>query len=129
MRGLWLFNIVSLLSVVSPPVLLALAWTRFLNRTREQPQAKWRLVSGAINLSAVSVLLAICVVKFLGNKCNADAGNWSCVIAWRSLTGWVVRTAPFFLVLAVCGPKRTRILTFVSVLAIVLDVILVDMTA
>jgi hypothetical protein len=35
----------------------------------------------------------------------------------------------FFPFLAILGAKRTRILTFISVLAIVFDVILVDMMA
>ena len=75
------------------------------------------------------MLLVICVVKFLGNNCNADAGDWSCVIAWRSFARWVTRTAPFFLILAFFGAKRTRILTLVSIVAIVFDVTLVDMMA
>jgi hypothetical protein len=127
MRGLWLFNILSAFSVFSPPILLVIAWVRFLEPKARRERPKWRQVLGAANLLLVSVLFSVCVVKFFGNHCNADAGDWSCVIAWRSFTSAIIRSAPFFLALAVLGARRTRILTFVSVLAIVFDVILVDM--
>lgn len=129
MRGLWLLDILSVFSVFSPPILLGIAWVRFLKPEARRERPKWRNLLGAANLLAVSVLFSVCVVKFFGYHCNADAGDWSCVIAWRSFTGSIVRLAPFFLVLAILGAKRTRILTFVSVLAIVFDVILVDMMA
>src|SRR5262249_8835523 len=112
----------------SPPVLLGIAWARLLN-PEAKSQPKWRRTVGAANLLAVSILLCVCVVKFVGNNCNADAGDWSCVIAWRSFAGLVVRLAPFFLIFAIVGPKRTRILSLISVMAIVFDVILVDMMA
>ena len=128
MRGLWLFNIVSYFCVFSPPFLLGFAWAGFLKRDTS-PQAKWHRILGVVNLCAVTALLVVCVVKFLGNNCNADAGDWSCVIEWRSFAGWVMRIAPFLLVLAILGARRTRILTFLSVVAIVFDVILVDMMA
>jgi hypothetical protein len=123
-----LLTILSVFSVFSPPVLIGIAWVRFLNpEVKSQP--KWRSILGTANLLAVSVLLSVSILKLLGNNCNADAGDWSCVIAWRSFAGSIVRLAPFFLVLAILGARRTRILTFISVLAIVFDVILVDMMA
>ena len=129
MRGLWLFNIVSYFCVFSPPFLLGFAWFRFLRSEDAEVQSKWDRIFGAVNLVAVSTLLLVCVVKFLGNNCNADAGDWSCVIAWRSFAGWIVRTAPIFLFLTILGARRTRVLTFLSVISIVFDVILVDMMA
>jgi hypothetical protein len=123
-----LLTILSVFSVFSPPVLIGIAWVRFL-APEAKSQPKWRRMLGAANLLAVSVLLSVSVLKFLGYHCNADAGDWSCVIAWRSFAGSIVRLAPFFLVLAILGARRTRILTFISVLAIVFDVILVDMMA
>jgi hypothetical protein len=129
MRGLWLFNIVSYFCMFSPPILLGFAWARFLQREDTKPQPKWRRILGVVNLFAVSALLVVCVVKFLGYHCNADAGDWSCVIAWRSFASSIVRLAPFLLALAILGAKRTRILTFIAVIAIVFDVILVDMWA
>jgi hypothetical protein len=128
MRGLWLFNIVSFVCVFSPPFLLGFAWAGFFKHDIA-PQPKWRRILGVLNLCAVSALLVVCAVKFLGNRCNADAGDWSCVIAWRSFAGWVMGFTPFLLCLAILGARRTRILTFLSVLAIVFDVILVDMMA
>jgi hypothetical protein len=115
--------------VLSPPILLGIGWVRFLKPEARSERSKWRNVLGAANLLAVSVLLGVCVVKVLGNHCNTDAGDWSCVAVWRSFAGSIVRSAPFFLALAILGAKRTRILTFISVLAIVFDVILVDMMA
>jgi hypothetical protein len=129
MREMWLLNILSAFSVFSPPVLLGIAWVRFLKPEAMRERPKWRNILGTANLLAVSVLFGVCLVKFFGNNCNADAGDWSCVIAWRSFAGSIVRVAPLFLVLAILGAKRTRILTFISVLAIVFDVILVDMMA
>jgi hypothetical protein len=123
-----LLAILGVFSVFSPPVLIGIAWVRFLD-----PEAKsqpiWRRMLGGANLLAVSVLLSVSVLKLLGNRCNADADDWSCVIAWRSFAGSIVRLAPFFLVLTILGARRTRILTFISVLAIVFDVILVDTMA
>jgi hypothetical protein len=123
-----LLAILGIFSVISPPVLIALAWVRFLD-PEAKSQPKWRRILGAANLLAVSVLLSFSVLKFLGYHCNADAGDWSCVIAWRSFAGSIIRLAPLFLILAILGARRTRILTFISVLAIVFDVILVDMMA
>jgi hypothetical protein len=123
-----LFTILSVFSLFSPPVLIGIAWVRFLD-PEAKSQPKWRRMLGAANLLAVSVLLSVSVLKFLGYHCNAATGDWSCVIAWRSFAGSIVRLAPFFLVLAILGARRTRILTFISVLAIVFDVILVDMMA
>lgn len=129
MRGLWFFNLVGYFSIFSPPVLLGFAWFGFLKHDEATPQPKCRRILGAVNLVAASTLLLVCVVKFLGNHCNADAGDWSCVIAWRSFAGWIIRLAPVFLLLATFGARRTRTLSFISVLAIVFDVILIDMMA
>jgi len=129
MRGLWLFNTLSSFCLFSPPILLGIAWVRFLNFKERSGRPKWRHVLGATNLIAVSVLLGLCVVRFLGNNCNPDASDWSCVLAWRSFAGLIVRSAPFFLALTIFGAKRTRILSLLSVLAIVFDVILVGMMA
>lgn len=114
---------------VLAPILLGIAWVRFLKPEARSERPKWRNFLGAANLLGVSVLFSVCVVKVFGNHRNADAGDWSCVIAWRSFTGSIVRLAPFLLMLAILGAKRIRILTFISVLAIVFDVILVDMMA
>jgi hypothetical protein len=129
MHGLWLLDILSVFSVFSPPILLGIAWVRFLTPEARSERSKWRSILGAANLLGVSVLLVVCVVKFLGNHCNVDAGDWSCVIAWKSFARSILRLAPFFLALAILGAKRTRILTFISILAIAFDVILVDMMA
>ena len=129
MRDLWLFDILSILSVFSPPILLGIAWARFLKPGARSEWPRWRNVLGYANLIAVSLLLGVCVVKFFGNNRNTDAGDWSCVIAWRSFARSIVLLAPFFLALATLGAKRTRILTFISVLAIVFDVVMVDMMA
>jgi hypothetical protein len=129
MRGLWLLNILSVFSMLSPPILLGIAWFRFVDPEARSERPKWRRVLGAANLLAVSALLIICVVKFLVGNCNVDAGDWSCVIAWRSFARSILRLSPLFLALAILGAKRTRILTLISVLAIVFDVVLVDMMA
>ncbi len=123
-----MFNILGYVCMLWPPFLLAFAWAAFFERD-DPPQAKWRRIVGAMNLCSVSAFFIVCVLKFLGNTCNADAGDWSCVIAWRAFVGWIVRVAPFLLVLAILSARRTRLLTFFSVVAIVFDVILVDMMA
>jgi len=124
-----LFDLLAIFAVFSPPFLLGFAWFYFFSRNNVSQQPKWRLILGAVNFSAVSVLLVIFVVKFLRNNCNADAGDWSCVIAWRSFAASIMRLAPLLLVLSLLGVKRTRVLAFISVLAIVFDVVLVDMMA
>ena len=113
----------------SPPVLLAIAWVRFLERWTWSERPTWRAIIGAANLVAASALLGVCAVKLFGYHCDAAAGDWSCVASWRDFSGSVGRLAPVFLLLAILGAKRTRALTFTAVLAIALDVILIDMLA
>jgi hypothetical protein len=127
MRGLWLFDIMGILCMLSAPILLCIAWARFFELDEIDAQPKWHGIVGSISLTSVSTLLIICVVKFLGYSCDAGAGDWSCGITWRSFAGTVVRLTPLFIVLALLGAKRTRILTIVSGLAIAFDCVLIDM--
>jgi hypothetical protein len=106
MQGLWLFNILSVFCLLSPPILLGIGWVRFSKPEAGSQRREWRQVLGAGNLLAVSVLLGVCVVKLLGNHCNTDAGDWSCVVAWRSFAGSIVRLAPFFLFLRFSVPNE-----------------------
>jgi hypothetical protein len=124
-----LFNIISVFCMLSPPVLLCIAWGRFLQTNEAGAQPKWRRIVGALSLTAISSSLVICVVKFFGYRCDAGAGDWSCVIEWRSFAGIVLRLTPALLVLAILGARRTRILIVVSVIAIAFDCILIDMMA
>jgi hypothetical protein len=69
------------------------------------------------------------VVKFLGYRCNASAGDWSCVITWRSFAGTTCSSNATIHRARAFGAKRTRILTIVSGLAIAFDCFLIDMMA
>jgi hypothetical protein len=82
-----------------------------------------------VNLLFVSGLLITCIIKFLGYRCVGGANDWSCVIAWRSFAGTVLRAVPLLLALSIFGARRTRILSIASILAIAIDVIAVDMMA
>ena len=129
MRGLWLFNFITYSYLLSPPFLVGFAWVGYFKCDDKIPQPRWRRKLGAVNLVAVSALLTLCVVRFLGYRCNADAGDWSCVTAWKPFAGAIVRLAPIFCSLQFLVPNALAILTFILVLVIVFDVFLVDMMA
>jgi len=48
---------------------------------------------------------------------------------FRDFTAWVIRIAPVFLILSLCGRRKTRLLSFLWIVAVVLDCIFVDMMA
>ena len=124
-----LFNVISIFCMLSPPVLLGIAWARFLETNEADAQPKWRHIVGALSLTVISALLVFCVVKFFGHRCDAGAGDWSCVIEFRSFAGIVLCLTPIFLALAMVGVRRTRIWSGASVIAIAFDCILIDMMA
>jgi hypothetical protein len=60
---------------------------------------------------------------------DVQKDNWASVAIWRSFTGDVVVIAPLLVLLAILGRKRTRILSVLLIIAVVLDCIAVDMMA
>jgi hypothetical protein len=129
LAGLWLFDAISILCTLSPPVPLCIAWVRFFAFDEIAGRPKWRRIVESTGLTSVSTLLIICMVKFIGYRCDAGAGDWSCVITWRSFAGTVVRLTPLFIVLAFLRAKRTRVLPCVSGLAVAFDWVLIDRMA
>jgi hypothetical protein len=127
MTGKVLLDLLSICCMFSPPFLLFFAWKRLLSAP--QPTPKWRAILAWGGLLSISALLLTFVVAFLTNNCNADLGDWSCVIRWRSFSGFVIRFSPIMILLALFGRKGTRILGALTVLAIDFDCILVDMMA
>jgi hypothetical protein len=127
MKGKLLLDSLSIWCMFSPPFLLFFAWKRVLSTP--QPIPKWRAILDWGALLSISALLVTFVVAFLTNNCNADLGDWSCVIRWRSFAGIVIRSSPVMILLALFGRKGTRILGALTVLAIDFDCILVDMMA
>jgi hypothetical protein len=117
------------LSVFSAGTPLYCLGTLLCTGTKVKAQPEWHGIVGSIGLASVSTLLMICVVRLLGDRSHAGAGDWSCVIAWRSLAGIVLRVLPLLLVFALLRAKRTRVLTLVSALAIAFDCVLIDMMA
>jgi hypothetical protein len=55
--------------------------------------------------------------------------NWASVAKWRDFTRSVIHIAPAFLILALCGRKKTRLYSFLWIIAMVIDCIAVDMMA
>src|SRR6266850_4087074 len=127
MRGKLLFDALSVWCIFSPPFLLFFAWKRLLSAP--QPITKWRAILAWGALLSISALLVTFIVAFLMNNCNADLGDWSCVVRWRSFAGLVIRSSPVMILLALFGEKGTQILGALTVLAIDFDCILVDMMA
>jgi hypothetical protein len=127
--GLFLFNPISLVSMLSPPFLLLFAWIRFLNPRETQSQPRWRTILAWAAILAVSSLMAVCIVAFLTIPCNVDLGDWSGVARWRSFTRFVIQCSLFVILLALFGRKGTRIPTALAVVAIDFDCLLVDMMA
>jgi hypothetical protein len=69
------FGVVSTSCLISPPLLLCLAWARFFAACEITRRSKWRNILGAESLTFVSTLLIICIARFLGYGGNADAGD------------------------------------------------------
>lgn len=129
LMGQLFFSAISLLAMLSPPFLLGFAWCRLLRR-KESPQlSRSRVILAWGAVLFVSGLLIAFIVEFLGYRCNADLGDWSCVIRWRAFAGFMVRITPLAILLAFLGRKGTRIPTALAALAIAYDCVLVDMMA
>ena len=118
----------NLLLFFSPPFLLAYAWKRHFAGEDGGPQPRWRRHAGLLNLILLSILLAVCLVKLATHRCNADI-DWSCVAAWRDFTRIILVSAPAFLLFSLFSSRGTRIPSFLFVLAVSYDCILIDMAA
>lgn len=127
MKGKLFFDLLSICCMFSPPFLLFFVWKGLLSAS--QPITKWRAILEWGALLSISALLVTFIVALLTNNCNADLGDWSCVVRWRSFTGLVIRFSPIMILVALFGRKGTRILGTLTVLAIDFDCILVDMMA
>jgi hypothetical protein len=129
MRGIFFFNVISFLAMTSPPFLLGFAWYGLLRKRECAAASQLRAILAWASLVLVSGLLVAFVVAFLMDRCNADLGNWSCVIRWRAFTRIMLRITPFAIVLAFLGRRGTRILAALAAAAIAYDCVLVDMMA
>jgi hypothetical protein len=129
MRGIVFFNALSLLAMIAPPFLLGFAWCALLRKRECGSVLRLRAILALAPLVSVSALFAAFVVAFLMDRCNADLGDWSCVIRWRAFASLVLKITPFAILLAFLGRKGTRILTALAAAAIAYDCVLVDMMA
>ena len=127
--ALVMFNLLGLLSFLSPPILAFFAWKKFLESPNPQGMPQWKSVVDWVALLSVSALFVVCVIAFLTIPCDVDLYGWGCVAKWRSFSGHVVRTTPFFVLLAATGRKGTRILSILWILAVNFDCLMVDMMA
>jgi hypothetical protein len=127
--GRLLFSILSLVAMISPPFLLGFAWYKLLRKREWTSLPRLRAILAWASLVTVSGLFAAFVVAFLTYGCNADLGDWSCVIRWRAFARSMLRITPFAILLALLGRKGTRILTALAAAAIAYDCVLVDMMA
>jgi hypothetical protein len=119
--GTYVFDALSVISFFSPPFLLASARTKLFSRSDAPPLGRWKAILGWVPVLSITTLLIACIVMFSTYQCNADQGDWSCVIRWENFTRIVVRATPVFLIL------KALELCVVSVLAIAFDCILIEM--
>jgi hypothetical protein len=115
--------------MIAPPFLLGFAWCALLRKRECGSVLRLRAILALAPLVSVSALFAAFVVAFLMDRCNADLGDWSCVIRWRAFASLVLKITPFAILLAFLGRKGTRILTALAAAAIAYDCVLVDMMA
>jgi hypothetical protein len=123
-----LFNAIGALCMFSPPFLAFFVWKNFF-APHIQDTPKWRTVLDWIAVLSVSGLFVVCLIAFFTIPCDVGRYGWGCVAKWRSFSAGVVRLTPVFLMLAAFGRKRTRILSFLWVVAINFDCLMVDMMA
>ncbi len=121
-------NIVGILSFFSPPFLAFFVWRNFLKPAANQ-QLTWKIWLDWTAVVCTSGFFLVCLVAAAVIPQDVQKDNWASVAIWRSFTGDVVVIAPLFVLLAILGRKRTRILSVLLIIAVVLDCIAVDMMA
>ena len=124
-----LFNVVSLISLFSPPFLAFFVWKKFLQSTAELERPRWKTIVEWIAILSVSGFFVVCVIAFLTIPCDVGRYGWGCVARWRSFSGSVVRVTPLFVILAALGRRGTRILSVLWIIAVNFDCLMVDMMA
>ena len=127
--GGWLFNLIGVAALFSPPILLIFIWIRLCRGLQVRVLPRWRMVVGWVGPCAVSLLFLACIIRMVTNPCHIDSGDWSCVIRWRAFTRIIVLITPFLLVLSLLARKGTRLATLCTALAIAFDCLMFDMMA
>ena len=124
-----LFGVLGFPVMISPPFLIGLAWYKLVHKNESISRWNYRVILSWASLILVSGLLIASVIAFLNYRCNADLGDWSCVIRWRRFAAILVRITPVAFLLSFLGCKGTRVLTALAALGIAYDCVLVDAMA
>ncbi len=120
-------SVVGILSFFSPPFLAFFVWRNFLKPAANQ--ATWKIWLDWTAVVCTSGFFVVCLVAAFVIPQDVRKDNWASVAIWRSFTRDVLVIAPLFVLLAILGRKKTRILSVFLIVAVVLDCIAVDMMA
>jgi hypothetical protein len=119
-------NSILFAAMISPPFLVFFTWKKFLNPP--QPSG-WKIYLDWLAILCTSVFFLVCLIAAFVIPQDVAIDNWASVAKWRTFSGAVVRVSPIFLVLALAGRKKTRLLSIFWILAVVLDCLAIDMMA
>jgi hypothetical protein len=122
-------NTILLLAFLSPPFLCVLVWRNFIGTQRSADQPGWKVVLDWLAIVCTTIFFLTCLIAAMVIPQDVMKDNWASVAKWRDFTKSVVRIAPAFLILALCGRKRTRLCSFLWIVAVVIDCLAVDMMA
>lgn len=92
-------------------------------------QLPWKIGIDWIAVISTTSFFLVCLAAAILIPQDVAKDNWASVAKFRNFTAGVIRIAPLFLVLALLGRKKTRLLSFLWIVAVVIDCIGVDMMA
>src|SRR5215468_2446916 len=112
---MFLFNAISVLALIPPPILAFFAWQSFLGKTERAGSPKRRFVVERVAIVAVPGFPVTGLAAFLVVTGNEDGAGWDCVARWRWLSAVAIRLTPVFSLL---WRKGTRIVSFLLPIAV-----------
>jgi len=129
MRGLLVYDAISFLAFFSPPFFCFFVWRNFLKSENQSDRPAWKTRIDWLALICTTTFFLVCLLAAIFIPQDVAKDNWASVATWRNFAAWVIRIAPVFLILALCGRRKTRLLSFLWIVAVVIDCIAVDMMA
>jgi hypothetical protein len=121
-------NTIGFVAFLSPPFLAIFVWKNFLKPQATQ-QPAWKFYLDWTAVVCTSGFFLVCLIAAIVIPQDVAKDNWASVAVWRTFTGHVIRIAPLFFLLAILGRKKTRLLSILLIIAVVLDCIGIDMMA
>jgi hypothetical protein len=129
MHGPILYDAISIIAFLSPPFFCFFVWRNFLRLGNLSEQPAWKTGIDWLAVVSTTMFFLVCLFAAILIPQDVAKDNWASVAKWRNFTAWVIRIAPVFLVLALFGRRKTRLFSFLWIVAVVIDCISVDMMA